>query len=305
MFYNELYVGLCNDVEEMSNGRFAITVSPPGALCPDVEILKSVAAGMIEMGLSSMPYHKGFMPEGEVGLMPWGLRTYEDILLAYYEYGLRDFFKESYANNGVHLLDCQFNRGVIIVSTKPIDSAADYEGMLIRTHGTVAAFVEGLGASTVYIPGGEVYSALATGTVDACTWGSESTIRDFGWYEQAKYFIYPLAISVMLGYDIYVNPDDWDALPPDLQAILAKCVSDTMVRKGYYRDVYDSMLAWQEMEAAGAIRCDIAEKDYPTLMKSAEGVWDTIAAKGPRTKLGVKIVTDYLRSKGYTDYKID
>ncbi|MDD5127272.1 MAG: hypothetical protein PHR43_04145, partial [Dehalococcoidales bacterium] len=66
MFVKQLYEPWAKEIEEASGGRLAITVHPPQALCPDLDIFKSVSAGMIEVGLSSLGYHKGFMPEAEI-----------------------------------------------------------------------------------------------------------------------------------------------------------------------------------------------------------------------------------------------
>ncbi|MDD4860182.1 MAG: TRAP transporter substrate-binding protein DctP [Dehalococcoidales bacterium] len=304
MFVKQLYEPWAKAIEQESGGRLVITVHPPQALCPDLDIFKSVSAGMIEVGLSSLGYHKGFMPEAEIAVIPLAMRSYEDLLLVYYHYGLKDFLAEGYAKNGVKLIECQANRGTLLISRKPINRVADFKGMKIRTHTTNAMLVEDLGASSLYIPGAEVYTGLATGTADAATWGSESTLRDFAWYEVAPYLIYPLTIYVMLGYDIYVNPAVFDKLSGDLQAIVTNTASDTYMRKSYHYDVYDSMQAKAQMMAKGTKICTIPTEDYPRLTQAAEKVWSSIAGKGDRAKQAVKIVTDYCRDMGYTSYKV-
>ena len=293
------------DIEAMSGGRLKITNFPPGALSPDVDTFEAAASGLFEIGISSPGYHRAIMPEIEALNLPMGLRTLEDALMVNYRFGLLDFFRESFEPHGLYLLDMPAARGVFILSRIPIRSAADFEGMKVRTHTTYASWVENMGASTVYIPGGEVYTALATGTVDAATWGSEATLRDFGWYEVANYLMHPAALQVMLSYDTFVNMDAWNSLPDDLKAILDERIGKTFSVDNYLWDTYESVLAVEEMIAAGLEIVTIPEEDYPTLINAAEQVWTSVAEKAPRAKQTIKLITDYLRSQGYTDYTVE
>lgn len=59
------------------------------------------------------------------------------------------------------------------------------------------------------------------------------------------------------------------------------------------------------MLAAGVEFTTLSEADKLVVQETAEEVWDIIADESPRAKQGVKIITDYLRLQGYTDYKID
>ena len=196
------------DIEEMSGGRLKITNFPSGALCPDVDNFESCATGLFEVGISSPGYHRSLIPEIEAINLPMGLRNLDDACMVGYKLGLLDFFRESYAPHGLHLLDIPACRGVFILSTIPIRRAADFEGMKVRTHTTYASWVENMGASTVFIPGAEVYTGLAAGTADAATWGCEATLRDFGWYEVAKYLMHPAALLAMLSYDALAKAEE-------------------------------------------------------------------------------------------------
>jgi hypothetical protein len=60
-----------------------------------------------------------------------------------------------------------------------------------------------------------------------------------------------------------------------------------------------------EMAKAGVKASHIRQEDYPQLVQAAEAVWASTAAKGPRAKQAMKIITDYFRTQGYTKFKID
>ncbi|MDD4859563.1 MAG: TRAP transporter substrate-binding protein DctP [Dehalococcoidales bacterium] len=305
LFWNKTYVPFVKDIEAATNGRLSITLNPPGALCPDLDIFKAVNTGMIEIGISSPGYQKGFLPEMDAVSLPFGWRHLEDMVMTYLSYGLKEHFEAGYAANGVHLLGFQMRGGSPVISRVPVNRAADWKGKKVRTHTTLAMFLEGLGASTVMIPGAEVYTALASGTVDGATWGAEVTIRDFAWHEVAKYMIYPAIFAACFGYDAYVNPKNWAALSPDMQKIVQMSADTMCLARSYDAEVFASIAAMEEMKKKGLQVCTIPESDYPALLKSAENVWNNIAAKGPGAKKAVQIVTNYLRDAGYTSYKIE
>jgi TRAP-type mannitol/chloroaromatic compound transport system substrate-binding protein len=76
----------------------------------------------------------------------------------------------------------------------------------------------------VVVPGGEVYSALDKGVVDAADWGTESMNHRMGFFEIAKN-------SVRTGHsmpvqEFSVNLAKWNALPADLKQIVSSCVRE-------------------------------------------------------------------------------
>ncbi len=302
--YN-LHEAMLREIERLSDGRLEIELYAPGALCPDLDTFDAAIQGQFEMGISSPGYHRDTIPEIEAANPPLAYRNLTDLLLVYYNYGLKDFYTESYAQNGLHLLDLAACRGVFLISTKPVYSVEDLSKLKIRTHTTYAQFVEQLGASTLYIPGGEVYTGLATGTADAATWGSEQTLYEHQWYEVAPYLVYPGLLDAMLSYDTFVNQEAWDKLPPDIQGIVHSCTTNYLMTQNYLIDIYGSVSAVEKMKEEGLECTYITDDDYPQMVAAAEAVWDSIAVKSPRSKEAMKLITDYLRFKGYTDYKID
>ena len=303
--YYSVIAPMTEEIERVSGGRLKITSYPINAISPPADQLKSCASGMIEMVYSATAYSKGIMPELSALELPFATRDLKDAVVPYYYYGIKDFFTESYAGQGVHLVDFVNTATAPLISTKPIKRAADFNGMKIRTIGLIATFVEELGAASTYVPGGEVYAALAAGTFDAATWGSPATFVDLGWHEVAKYLIDPPILSANPRVDVFVNMDAWNALPPDLQAIVEECASYNCSAGFYMETVQADFEAKAALDEQGVTWCYIPEEDYPVLMEAAEAVWTTVANEGPRSKEAVKMMTDYLRLAGYTDFKVD
>jgi len=301
----KIYEQWAKDIETASSGRLRIRLFPAGSLAPSAEAFDAVGVGQFEMAVSSPGYHRAKMPEIEAVNPPHAHRNLTDLLLLYYKAGLRDFYRESYAAHNIFLLDMAACRGVVLLSTKPVTSVDDLAKLKIRTHTTYAQFVEKLGAKTLFIPGGEVYTGLASGTADAATWGDETTLRDLKWYEAAKFLVYPMLLEAMFSYDTLINKKAWESLPADLQTIVQMASSEHIVVGNYIKDMYLKDISIAEMSKAGVKATHIRQEDYPKLIKAAESVWASTAAKSPRAKQAIKMITDYFRTQGYTDFKID
>ena len=76
-------------------------------------------------------------------------------------------------------------------SRKPIRTLEDLKGLKLRTSGAWAEVANNLGASTVILPGGEVYPALERGVVDAIEWATPGINLGLGFHKVAKYIILP------------------------------------------------------------------------------------------------------------------
>src|SRR5699024_11256866 len=59
-----------------------------------------------------------------------------------------------------------------MVVKKPIRNWDDFTGLKIRSSGALQQFLSEAGATGTYIPGSELYQALASGVVDGAHWGA-------------------------------------------------------------------------------------------------------------------------------------
>ena len=95
----------------------------------------------------------------------------------------------------------------------------DFKGVKFRSpQGMTAEILTKLGASIVVLPGGEVFSALDKGVVDAADWATISMNERMGFHGVAKY---PTKVfHSMPVQEFSVNVAAWKALPDDIKAIL-------------------------------------------------------------------------------------
>ena len=302
--YDIQAVKFAEKVETLSGGRIKLTLYGSGMLCPPSEIFRACAAGLFEIGVSDVGYHAGFMPELAAPQSPFLLRGLSDAMVVWYFSGYQEFVRKSYDENGVHLIVINAGTDSPLFSSKPIRRAADFEGMKIRVPGARAMFFDALGARTTYIPAGEVYLALSTGTIDAATYGNEASVIPMGWYDVCKYIIYPVTVGETLGNDVYANPKAFNSLSPDLQNVLDQC-GRLQLPEYTVTGKWNDLQVFEEVNEKGVTRLHIPTEDYPILTKAAEGVWADLASKSPEAKITMKILTDYARARGYTDFKIE
>ena len=293
------------DVDRLSGGRLKITKMDAGALMPNADIFKGVRAGMVEVGWSDPAYHVGFMPEAAIGTAPFMFQNIMDAMEVYYYRGVLKFFQESYATHGVQFVAGMPAYVIPLLSKKPIRRVADFKGLKVRTIGARQTMMQQLGAGPVTVPLPEVYTAFASGTIDAATNGPEESFDDYAWVEVAKYIIYPALSAYPLPVnDIYVNRQAWDSLPDDLKAVMEYAGQVNFSRFAYHFQNGDFKVR-AKYDKMGVTRIYMPQEDNQALSQAASVVWTEIAKKSPRSREIVKIYTDYMRQKGYTDYNVD
>jgi len=301
--YSVMITDYVKRIEEMSDGRIEIEMHSAGELLPSKEILPSVAKGVIEMGTSAASYSSGLMPVVYTTLIPMGPRSAEDCAIIW-EKGWGDILRAAYDEQGVKLLTMAIMTDIPLYSTVPVRTVDDFKGMKIRTHGATALFLEQLGASTTYIPGEEVYMALSTGTVDAATWGGFNTTYPKKWYEVAPYIIQPSLVPMFQQQDFMINKALFEGLPTDLQVII-QTSADLAMWECRMVEALGNDAALAKMLAAGNEIITLPAESVAKMTEAARVVWDDLASRSPRSYEAMKIITDVLRSKGYTDYVIE
>jgi TRAP-type mannitol/chloroaromatic compound transport system substrate-binding protein len=190
------------------------------------ETLDAVSAGVLDAQSTAPVYWSGkdagFSMIGDLNFAythPWQAEAW------YYHRGGLEMLREAYARYNVYPVGMTWWGLEALVSKKPLQGTGDLKGMKVRTpQGMFAEIITKLGASVVVVPGGEVYSSLDKGVVDAADWATESMNYRMGFFEVAKH-------SIRIGHsmpaqDFAVNAAKWKALPDDLKAIVSSCVRE-------------------------------------------------------------------------------
>jgi TRAP-type mannitol/chloroaromatic compound transport system substrate-binding protein len=103
---------------------------------------------------------------------------------------------------------------------KEINSVADLQGLKMRIPGLGGKVLSKAGGTPVLLAGGEIYTALERGTIDATEWVGPYHDERLGLYRAAKHYYYPGWHEPGTVLELIVNQKAWDALPADLQKIV-------------------------------------------------------------------------------------
>jgi TRAP-type mannitol/chloroaromatic compound transport system substrate-binding protein len=103
---------------------------------------------------------------------------------------------------------------------KEINSLADLEGLKMRIPGLGGEVLRRAGGTPVNTPGGEIFTALQTGAIDATEWVGPYNDLAIGLHQVAKYYYYPGWHEPGTCLEAIFNKDSFEALPGDLQALV-------------------------------------------------------------------------------------
>ena len=270
---------LAERVKTMSNGRLTIKVYAGGELVPPLEVFDAVSRGTAEMGHGAAYYWKGKVPAAQFfTAVPFGLSTSEmNAWLS--KGGGQALWEEAYAPFGVKPLAVG-NTGMQMGGwyNKEINSLDDLKGLKIRMPGLGGEVLSRLGATTVNLPGGEVFTALQTNAIDATDWVSPYNDLTFGLHKAAKFYYYPGWQEPQAVLELLISQQALDSLPADLQAILteaARAANQDMM-DDY---VYHNALSLDELKQQGTLLKRFPDEVLDALQRESVLVLGELAAQ--------------------------
>ncbi len=287
-------------VNEMSAGRLQIKVYGAGELVPALEVFDAVSQGTAEMGHSSPYYWKGKAVAAQFfTTVPFGMTALE--MNSWMQYGGgQELLTELYAPFNLVVFPAG-NSGIQMAGwfNKEINSVADLKGLKMRIPGLGGEVLARAGGTPVMLPGGEVFTALQTGAIDATEWVGPYNDLAFGLHKAAKYYYYPGWHEPGSLIELMINKPAFERLPADLQAIVrvaAQAVNDKLLAEMTAR----SMQALNDMQQKHGVQLRPLPDDVLQHLKgiSAE-VLNDIAASDPMAQKvydSMSTYTDQIRA---------
>jgi len=221
---------LAKMINEMSDGRIKVKVYGAGELVPAFEVFDAVSKGTAQMGHSGAYYWKGKSAATQFfSAVPFGLTAQEMNAWLYYGGGM-ELWRELYAPFNL-IPAAAGNSGVQMAGwfNKEIKSTADLKGLKMRIPGLGGEVLRRAGGTTVNIPGGELFTSLQSGTLDATEWVGPYNDLAFGLHKVAKYYYYPGWHEPGSTMEAMINKQAFEELPKDLQTIvMAACKAVNM-----------------------------------------------------------------------------
>ncbi|MFT6267727.1 MAG: TRAP-type mannitol/chloroaromatic compound transport system substrate-binding protein [Alphaproteobacteria bacterium] len=209
-------------VNTMSNGRLEITVYGAGELVPAFEVFDAVSAGSAQMGHAGAYYWKGKIPAAPIfSAIPFGMNVTEMNAWLHHGGGMK-LWQELYAPFGV-IPFAGGSTGVQMAGwfKKEINSVEDMKGLKMRIPGLGGEVLKEIGGLPITLSGGEIFTSLQSGAIDATEWVGPYNDLTFGLHKAANYYYHSGWHEPGTLLEFIVNKEAFDALPKDLQKIVA------------------------------------------------------------------------------------
>ncbi len=208
-------------INEMSGGRIEVKVYGAKQLVGPFEVFNAVSSGDVQLGHGAAYYWKNKSEAAQFfSAVPFGLNAQEMNAWLYYGGGL-DLWKAIYADFNLVPAPAG-NTGVQMGGwfNKEIKSINDLKGLKMRIPGLGGEVLKRAGGTPVSLPGGEIYTSLQSGAIDATEWVGPYNDLAFGFYKVAKYYYYPGWHEPGTTLEAIVNKKALESLPKDLQQIV-------------------------------------------------------------------------------------
>jgi len=288
-------------VKAMSGGAIEISLFGVGAIVPMKETLQAVSMGTLDIAM----YPEGFwfktIPVSWVGMgIPFVFRDLEEAKYFMLKKGYLELLREGYAKHNVYMVPYEpFSIG--LMTKQPINKAEDLKGMKLRAYGTMADWMGKLGASTVVIPGGELYTALATGVVSGAHWGDAGPMYIMKFHEVLKNYMKPEP-AIGSWNNLIINADLWKKFTPEQRAIMeTTAIGCGLMASNETRVICTKSL--NEMANKWEVKVNtLPDQELQKMRKpSLELQQEVMAGKDPLAVKAMGLLNGYMKELGYVD----
>ena len=242
---------ICNAVTDMSGGRLEFKSFTGGSIVAATKEMDAIDTKAIDGTYTCTMYNLDKWPEaGLFSARPGGLTA--EAAPVWFEYYGIDFINRMAEGYDVIAIPgiCPQPPEVFALSKKNITKVSDIKGLRMRTSGDGGEIMTRLGASVVFMPGGELYEAMQRGVIDAFEYSSPSVNWAMSFQEIAEYQIFSATRAPSDPLVFYLNKSRWDELPADLLAIVRAAVQSVTREQQMWID-NDNIAATQKFADFG------------------------------------------------------
>jgi tripartite ATP-independent transporter DctP family solute receptor len=210
-------------VETASGGEIEVLLFPNGQLGKDNEVIQQVRDGIVESSISSAGGVAQHYPLVGVFDIPFAfpnIAVANRVIDKDSAFG-KKFIADLEAKTGLKVLGMIDSGGFFAFtnSERPIKTAADMEGLRIRTmtlptHQTI---VESLGGQPTPLPWAEVYTALQTGVADGQM--NPIPVIAFAKFDEVQKYL-SITNHVITPYLWFINADFYNGLSDEQRAVI-------------------------------------------------------------------------------------
>lgn len=229
-------VRLAERITKLTEGRLTVKVYGANELIPALECFDAVSDGSIQCAHSASYYwlskNRSF---AFFCAVPGGMTQQEHNGWLYYDNGLELWHKLAAPFNIIPFPAGNTGTQMGGWFTKELKSLADLKGLKIRMPGLAGEVVTKLGANTQNIPGGELFTSLQSGVIDALEWVGPWNDMALGFHRIASHYYGPGFHEGCATLEMLINKEAYEELPTDLQLIVkGACATENMLMTSEY-----------------------------------------------------------------------
>lgn len=287
---------MLSEMNKRSGSKIVSTMYAGAALGKGPEHYDIVAKGISDMGYFTATWTPGRFPLSDVlSLAAWvdGKDIATDIGNAMYDRILHLEFK------GVKMIELNGCIQSFLWTKKPVRSLADTKGLKIRTPGGHQTnYIKALGAEPIFMPLGDVYLAIETGTIDGLV-TCPPLVLAYKLYEVAKHGVVATFGCVTEG--VIMNLESWNKLPEDQKKIVESVARNPFrTTGGLTREVYKVMMKEISEKSVSlyTLPPDEAERWYDRFREETRKWVASLEAKGLKAKEVVRIYNEECEKRG-------
>jgi TRAP-type mannitol/chloroaromatic compound transport system substrate-binding protein len=271
-------------VAEATDNKFQIQAFAGGEIVPALQAADAVSAGTVEMCHTASYYYFGKDPTFTLGCaIPFGLNGRMQDAWAFQGGGL-DLMNEFYRKHSIYALpagntNCQMGGWF----RQEVSTVDDLRGLKFRIAGLAGRVLQRLGVVPQQIAGGEIYTALDKGTIDAAEWVGPYDDEKLGFHKVARFYYYPGWWEGGTTVHNFFNLTKWNELPKSYQSILT---SASHLANTWMSTRYDALNpgALKRLVAGGAQLKPYSPAVLDACLKAANEVYAETSAGNPDFK---------------------
>src|SRR3954464_345406 len=295
----------CNTIKEKTGGELDFKPYAAKEVVGDFELIDGVKNGVLEAMNSFTLYWAGKVPATAfLSSYLMGLRYPHEWDVFFYSNGGIEAARAVFAKQGLMYVGRIHHGPNIIHSKKPIRSIEDFKDLKLRVPGgMIAEGFAAAGARTTLLPGGEVFSALEKGTIEAADYTGPAVNWDLGFQQVTKYiWMGPIGLESIYQpvdlMDFVVNQGVWKKLSPklkqwvELEIEAYSAAHHAAIQKA-------DMGAWDKFIKAGTEINRLPAEDLEKFQRLAAPIWFKWANKDKDGPGGVKARLDVMESPSF------
>jgi len=292
------------DMKTISEGQIDIKCYPEGGVVATFDAFDAVSTGILDGFISWPQYWPGKHALAVyASSFPYGLDMAYMWEIWFYECGGIELCQEDYARFGIHYVAPIQTGPNYAHCVKPLAKMEDWDGLKCRyPGGMIAEIYAKMGASVIILPGGEIYTAMATGVIDLGEYIGHNMNMELGLNEVGKYIIGPGQMHQPVDIQAFVlNKDSWDKMPAHLQRLLE--IGSRELSWSLHTNIvgYDLVALEWMTEEYGNVYLEISPEERGRMRVTAVELWKKWATE-PAAVTAIEGQILLMREFGLTEF---